>query len=109
MVDGSKRQAPSPGDRLRGGHTDEQRSDQTRTSCYADELDVIEPRLRLVQCFPYDGGDQLEVPARCDLWHHAAVTRMEIDLRCDDVGKDPPLRRDQRSGRLVTRGLEPQD
>ena len=55
------------------------------------------------------GDDELEVAARGDLGHDAAVARVQVRLRRDDVGQNRPVLGDEGRGRLVTRGLDAQN
>jgi len=49
------------------------------------------------------------VPARRDLGHDPAEARVQRCLRRDDVREELAVARDDRSRRLVTGGLEPED
>ena len=55
------------------------------------------------------GDDELEVAPRRDLGDDAAVARVQLRLRRDDVRADLPLRRDERRRGLVAGGLDPED
>ena len=75
-----------------------------------DEVDVVErdagARERLLE----RAGQVLEVRARRDLGHDAAVERVRLDLRRDrrSRGSRPSPSR-TRDGRLVARGLDAED
>ena len=109
MIDRDEREPSCPGDRLRGGDADEQGADQTGAGGHADEPHVVEPDPCLLQRIAHDGRDQLEVAARRDLRHDAAVTRVQVGLRGDDVGEDVAVRCDDGRGGLVAGGLEAED
>jgi hypothetical protein len=109
MVDRDQRQPERPGQRLRRGEAHEQRADQPRALGDCDPLDVLELRARLVERLPDDRGHELQVPARCDLGHDAAVLRVEVSLRGDDVREDRTVPADERGRGLVAGGLEAED
>ena len=109
MIDRRQRQPPGPGNRLGSGDADEQRADQPGARCHTEELDVVERGVRFSERLLQDGRDELEVTAGRHLGHDAAVARMQIGLRRNDVGQDPPVWRDHRRSGLVARSLEPED
>ena len=85
VVDRRERKPPRPRERLRRGDADEQRADEARAARDADEVDVVERRVRLAERLPDDRQHELEVPPRRDLRHDAAEARVELGLRGDDV------------------------
>ena len=109
MVDRRERQPPRPGDRLGGGDSDQERTDQPGSRRHSDEFDVVERGPRIAQGLLHDRRDELEVATRRHLRHDTAVTGVQISLRRDDVREDPPVRCDHRRGGLVARSLDPED
>ena len=102
MVDGHERQAPCPGERLRGREADEQCTDEPGALRHADAVDRVQPDACLVESGPDDRGDELEMPPRCDLRHDAPVPGVELGLRSDDRGGDDSVSVDDRRGGLAT-------
>ena len=84
VVDRDERQAPRPRERLRGRDPDEQRADETRALRDGDPLDALERSSRFGERLADDGRHELEVAARRDLGHDAAVARVQVGLRGDD-------------------------
>ena len=84
---GGERQPPRGGQRLAGRDADEQRADQARALGDGDRLDVVQRRPGLGQRVVDHGVDELEVVARGDLRHDAAVAVVHA-LGGDDVGAD---------------------
>ena len=109
VVDGDEVETSRPGDRLGGGETDEQRADQPGALRHRDPGDVVEPRLTIVESRSEHGADELQVPSRGDLRHHAAVAGVELRLRGDDRREHDTLTGHHRRGRLVAGRLEAQD
>ena len=68
-----------------------------------------QPRARVCERLANDGRYELEVPARRDLWHDAAVARVDVRLRGDDVGADLAPLGDERRRCLVAGGLDAED
>ena len=109
MVDRHEREAARPGDRLRGREADEQRADETGALGDGDPADVVEAPPRVVERRAQDRRNELEVPSRGDLRHHAAVPRVELGLRGDDRGEQLAVLGDDGGGRLVAGRLEAED
>ena len=80
VIDRHKRDIPRPGDRLGRRDADEEGTDETGATRHPNPCDVAESHPRLGQCLADDRTDQLEVTARRDLWHHAAVAGVELRL-----------------------------
>ena len=93
VVDRNEREPARPGERLRRLHADEQRADQPRPARDRDAVDVVERRVGLVERLANDGRRELEVPARRDLGHDAAVARVQLGLRRHDVRANLARRR----------------
>ena len=109
VVDGHEREPARPGERLRRREADEQRADQARPARDGDGLDVVEGGAALLERLGEHRADELEVPARGDLGHDAAVARVQLGLRGDDVGAHLAVPRDERDRGLVAGGLDPED
>ena len=87
VVDRRERQPPRGGEPLRGRDADEQRADEPGPLRDRDQLDVVEPAPAARERVVDDRVDELEVVARGDLRHDAAVAVVHA-LRGDDVGAD---------------------
>ena len=109
MVDRRERQAARPGERLRRRDPDEQRADETRALRDRDGVDVVERRARLAERLAHDRGDELEVAPRRDLGDDAAVARVQVGLRGDDVRADLARLGHERRRGLVAGRLDPED
>ena len=109
VVDGDERQAARPRESLRGRQADEERTDQSRALGDGDTIDVLEARVRLRECLADYRRDQLEMAARRDLGHDAAVGRVQLRLRGDDAGADLAVAGDERRRGLVATRLDAED
>ena len=108
VVDGRERQAAGRGDRLRRRDADEQRADEARPLRDADERDVAERRAGPAQRVVERRVGELEVMARRDLRHDAAV-RVVDALRRDDVREHVAVAADDRRARVVAARLDGED
>ena len=108
VVDRRERQAARGGDRLRGRDADEQRADEPRPLRDADERDVVERRAGAAQRVVDRGVGELEVVARGDLRHDAAVGVVDA-LRGDDVRQHVAVAGDDRRARVVAARLDRED
>ena len=92
VVDRHQRQprAPRPAPWPTTAH--QQRADQPRAARDRDRLDVVEPRAGALERVGGHRVDQLEVVARRDLRHHAAVAGVQQALRGDHVRADLAVR-----------------
>ena len=109
VIDRDQRQPVRPGDGLRSRETDEQRADEAWSLRDRDRIEGLELGVRLGQCLPQHGHDELEVASRSDLRDDAPEASVKLRLRGDDVREDSPIGRDDRGGRLVTRSFDAQD
>jgi hypothetical protein len=109
VVHRRERQAARRSQRLPGGDAHEQGPDQARPARDCDLLHLVQGRAPLLERVGYDRVEQLQVPARCHLGHHAPVARMEEPLRRDRVRTDLALARDERRTGVVTAGLDAED
>ena len=108
VVDGRQRQPPRGGQALGGGDADEQRADQARALGDRDQLGVVERGARLGEGVVDDRVDELEVVARGDLGHDAAVAVVDA-LGGDDVRADLAGAGDHRRAGVVAGRLERED
>jgi hypothetical protein len=108
VVDGRERQAARGGDRLRGRHADQQRADEPGALRHGDEPDVVERRAGATQRVVDRRVGELEVVARGDLRHDAAVGVVDA-LRRDDVGAQLAVGGDDGRARVVAARLERED
>ena len=108
MVDGDERKPARPRDHRRG-EADEQRADQSGALGDGEPVDVVQHDLRLAERLTDHGRHELEMPPRRDLRHDAAVLRVQIDLRRDDIREDLPLLGDHGRRGLVAARLEAED
>ena len=107
MVDRDEGQASCPRDRLRGLQADEEGADQSRSARDGNAVDLVERVLG--QRLAHDGHHELEVPPGRDLRDDAAVARVQIRLRRDDVCENATVVRDECSRGFVTGRLERED
>ena len=94
---------------LRRLHADEQRADEPRPLRHRDRREVGEARLRFRHRRLDDRHDRLEVVARGELRHDAAVGGVDRGLARDDVREDAPAVLDDRGRGLVAGGLDAED
>ena len=109
MVDRDERQPPRPGQGLGGRDPDEQGADEAWSLRDTDAIDLAQLGARLLEGPPDRRQQQLQVVARGDLGDDAAVARVELGLRRDDIGEQPSVVGDERGRGLVTRRLDPED
>ena len=109
VVHRNEREPARGGERLGRRQAHQQRADQPRPARDGDGLDLLELRLGLLERLGEHRSDQLEVPTRGDLGDDAAVACVQRGLRGNDVRADAPVSCDERDGRLVARGLDPQN
>ena len=109
VVDRRQRQAARPGERLRRGDADEERADKARALRDRDRVDVVERRPRFAERLAHDRDDELEMSPRRDLGHDAAIARVQLGLRGDDVRADLPCLGHERRRGLVARRLQAED
>ena len=108
VVDRRQREPARGGEGLGGGDADEQRADQARALGDGDQLDVVERGARAGERVVDDGVDQLQVMARGDLGHHAAVAVVDRPARRRRWSA-PRRRRDDRRAGVVAGRLERED
>ena len=87
----------------------EHRADETRRVGRGHGVDVFFLDARLLERLIGQRGDGLDVLARGDLRHDAAVERVQVSLRRDGVGEDLAPVFDDGDGCLVAGGLESED
>ena len=89
--------------RLRGGHPDQERADQTRADGHGDAVDVAEPDAGLLERLRQQRVERLHVRAGGDLGHDAAEPLVQVLLAGDQVRAhveavlDAPRRRSRRT------------
>jgi hypothetical protein len=108
VVDGRERQAARRGDPLRRGDADEQRAGEAGALRDGDELDVVEGRARARERVVDDDVREVEVVARGDLGHDAAV-RVVDALGGHDVGPHLAVAGHDGGAGVVAAGLDPED
>ena len=91
VVDGDQREPARPGERLRRGDADQERTDESRALRDADRLDVAQIGVRLVERPAHGRQDQLQMMAGGHLRDDAAVGGVQLGLGGDDVCEDPPI------------------
>ena len=109
VIDADERNAARPGERLARREADEERADQPGPGRRRDEADVLEPDARGRERLLERGRQVLEVRARRDLGHDAAVARVRRELRGDHVREHPALAVEHGDRRLVAGGLDAED
>ena len=81
-------------------------ADEAGAARDGDPVDFVERQPRPLERVADRRQDELEVPPRCDLGHDAAVARMELRLRRDDIGEDLAAGRDDGRRGLVAARLD---
>ena len=109
VVDWDQRQLARPRECLRSRNADEERTHESRPLCDGDGLDLRERDAAAVERLAHHRPDELEVAARRDLRHDAAVARVQLILRRDNRCPHLTGRGHERRGGLVTRRLDPED
>jgi len=84
--------------RLRRLQPDEQGVGQSRPLRRRHGVELLNGNARLAQRGLRDGQKIFQVFARGEFRHHAAVFRVQLDLRGDDVGQDFPVAHDGGAG-----------
>ena len=87
----------------------EHRADETRRIGRGHSVNVLFTDARFLERLIGQRGDGLDVLARRDLRHDAAVERVQVGLRRDGVGENFAPVLDDRDGGLVAGGLESED
>ncbi len=105
MVDGDERFGLRHGDGLGGHDADQQSADQTGSGGCRHRVDVVERQAGLVQGLLDQAIEGIDMGARGNLGHNAAIGRMRGQLRQDDIAADDRLAicpaLDNRCGGLV--------
>ncbi len=113
MIDRHQRLAEHQRHGLGRGETDQNSPDQPRSAGRRHRIEVARCRAGLAQGLRHDTVDDLDMRARGDLRHHAAIGGVVLDLRAHDIGQDgaPAVRSDpdHRRRRLVAGGLDAED
>ncbi len=108
VVDAGQRQPGGGRDALGRRDPDQQRADEPRALRDGHQLHDAQRGAGAPQRVVDDVVDQLEVVARGDLGHDAAVAVVDA-LRGDHVGRDRPVATHERRAGVVAAGLQRQD
>ena len=108
MVDADQRQAVHPCQRLGQRAADQQRAHQTGALRHRQAVEIAEAHAGLGQRLLDDRHDDLDVPPRGELRHHAAVGRVDVVLRGDHARQHAPAVDEHGGRRLVARALDPE-
>jgi hypothetical protein len=108
VIDAHERQTTRVCERLAGGDPDEQRAHQAGPLRHGDRLDRLHAA-RLRHGLRDHVPDVLEVRARRELGHDAAVRRVRGDLGGDDVREDDAVLVHHGGRRLVAARFDPED
>ncbi len=108
VMDRHERLAVDERDRLGGLQPDEQRADEPGPLRHRDRGEVLEPRAGVGHRLLHDGHDRLDVVARGELGHDAAVGRVQLGLARHHVREDAAAVLDDRGSGLVAGGLDPE-
>ena len=104
VVHARKGQACGIGERFCIVQADEQRADQSRPVRDRDPVQRVKRYPRLRQRPIHDRADHLDMAARGDLRHYAAVDLVQRDLRVYHVGQhDPAVFHDRRRSLVAAR------
>ena len=91
VVHADRRDAPGEGQGLGAGGAHQQGADQTGTGGVGDGLDLRNLGARLAQHLADQWQHALDVVARGQLRHHAAVDAMQVDLAEQGIGQQAAL------------------
>ena len=80
MIHSDQGQTASVRVALRVADTDEQRTDQTRSTCHRNAREFVFADACFGECRGNRWSKQLEVPPGCDLRHHTTERRVICDL-----------------------------
>ena len=108
MVHADRRNAPGEGQRLGAGGADQQRADQSGTGRVGDRVDVAGRALRLVQYLADQRQHALDVIARGQFRHHAAIHAVLLDLAEQRIGQQAALAVVERDTGFVAGGFQSQ-
>ncbi len=112
MIDGDEGPAEAERDGLRRGHADDQAADETRPGRRGHRIDRGEIEPGLSHGLADRRIEQLDMGAGGDLGHHAAIGRMQVELRAHHACKDlaPPAGRPAHHGGrgLIAARLDPE-
>ncbi len=110
VVHADERNIARPRRALRKRHAHHERTEKPGSVRDRDGVEIVptkmayaEPARRHVEALVAHAADGLDVLAACDLGNHAAETRVEIDLRCHDIGEKSARSVDDGRRRLVAR------
>ena len=87
----------------------QQRADQAGPLRYGDGIQISEQTASLGEGRAADGRDRFQLRARGQLRVDAAIRRVQLDLRGDNLRAHPPPILDDRRRRLITRALDTED
>ena len=82
---------------------------EPRAGGVGDEIDILDPAVRLRERGAGKRQQAADVVARGELRHHAAVERVQLHLRVQRVGEQPVARVVQRHAGLVAGSLDAED
>ena len=102
VVHGNERHAERIRRRLGKVHTHQHRADQPRRIRHSHGVNIRAREICLFQRLVGKTVDRLNVLARGDLRHHAAVELVQLDLRGDAVGQNASSVAHYGNSRLVT-------
>ena len=109
VIHAEKGQPARQRQRLARRQPDQQRTRQPRPIGRGDGVHRVPSRACLGEGGLQHGDKSLELVARGDLWHDAAVLRVDARLRGDDVGVDDAPILDERDAGLVAGAFNRQD
>ncbi len=111
MVDREKGLAAGRRHGLGGHHADEDPADQAGSRRRRDAVDPVQRQARILQGTLDQPVEVVEMAARRDLRHHAAVGAVLVQLRQHEVGQNPapcPVGLDAGGSGLIARGFNAQ-
>ncbi len=113
MIDREKRLSSRQREAFARHQPDEHTADEARARRRGDPVEIGDPQLRFLQGARDQMVDRLDMGARGDLRHHAAIGGMGGDLAHDLVAEDfaAPFRAqpNHRGGGFVASGLDAQN
>ena len=87
MIHGKERLVEREGQRLRGTHSDHERTGKAWAVCNGDRVEITELDARALDRFANRGRHGLEVCSRRNFGYDSAVPSVLIHRRCNHVGE----------------------
>ena len=109
VVDGDEGKSARNGQGLGRHHPDHDTADQPGPAGRRNTVQRAQLNIGLVQCLANDAVEIIEMGARGDLRHDAAIGPVFVELAEHDVRQNGAVVGDNRGGGLVAAGFDTQD